>query len=279
MNLNKIKKFTFRFLLGIIMLAVTIAWLLPIGWLLGTSVKPVSKAYALPPSFFPTQLNLDNYKRALITVPFGKYIFNSLFVAIASIIGMIILSSMAAYSFARIDFKYKKILFPVMLIGMMIPAQTLIIPKFLIIRSLHLWDTYWALILPGFYYPLGFFLLRQFMATIPKSYDESARIDGASKLTILFRIILPLSKSTIAVTCIMAFLASWNDFFNALIFINNTDLMTLPLGIKALNGSFYTDISLVLSGIVLSLIVPVLIYIVGQKSLLSNGVILSGVKS
>ena len=148
---------------------------------------------------------------------------------------MVLFTSMAAYAFARINFKGKNILFIFMLAGLMIPVQSIIVPVFLIIRKLNLIDTKWALIVTSIYYPLGLLMLRQFMMTIPKSYDEAAVCDGAGKLTIFFRVILPMSKSTIMVAFVMHFVSVWNNFFSAMIFLNSTAKMTLPLGITVLN--------------------------------------------
>ena len=232
---GKIKKVFFRVIHYAIMVMITVLMLMPIGWMLGTSMRQSKESFVLPPSFWPTQFNLDNFKQVFHAIPILKFAWNSLFITFLAAAFMVLFTSMAAYAFARINFKGKNILFIFMLAGLMIPVQSIIVPVFLIIRKLNLIDTKWALIVTSIYYPLGLLMLRQFMMTIPKSYDEAAVCDGAGKLTIFFRVILPMSKSTIMVAFVMHFVSVWNNFFSAMIFLNSTAKMTLPLGITVLN--------------------------------------------
>ena len=232
---GKIKKVFFRVIHYAIMVMITVLMLMPIGWMLGTSMRQSKESFVLPPSFCATQFNLDNFKQVFHAIPILKFAWNSLFITFLAAAFMVLFTSMAAYAFARINFKGKNILFIFMLAGLMIPVQSIIVPVFLIIRKLNLIDTKWALIVTSIYYPLGLLMLRQFMMTIPKSYDEAAVCDGAGKLTIFFRVILPMSKSTIMVAFVMHFVSVWNNFFSAMIFLNSTAKMTLPLGITVLN--------------------------------------------
>lgn len=215
---GKIKKVFFRVIHYAIMVMITVLMLMPIGWMLGTSMRQSKESFVLPPSFWPTQFNLDNFKQVFHAIPILKFAWNSLFITFLAAAFMVLFTSMAAYAFARINFKGKNILFIFMLAGLMIPVQSIIVPVFLIIRKLNLIDTKWALIVTSIYYPLGLLMLRQFMMTIPKSYDEAAVCDGAGKLTIFFRVILPMSKSTIMVAFVMHFVSVWNNFFSAMIF-------------------------------------------------------------
>ena len=273
---GKIKKVFFRVIHYAIMVMITVLMLMPIGWMLGTSMRQSKESFVLPPSFWPTQFNLDNFKQVFHAIPILKFAWNSLFLAAAF---MVLFTSMAAYAFARINFKGKNILFIFMLAGLMIPVQSIIVPVFLIIRKLNLIDTKWALIVTSIYYPLGLLMLRQFMMTIPKSYDEAAVCDGAGKLTIFFRVILPMSKSTIMVAFVMHFVSVWNNFFSAMIFLNSTAKMTLPLGITVLNTTDgNSNMPLMTSAVLLTLIPPMIIYIFGQKYLMQGNMI-SGVKS
>lgn len=276
---GKIKKVFFRAIHYAIMVMIAVLMLMPIGWMLGTSMRQSKESFVLPPSFWPTQFNLDNFKQVFHAIPILKFAWNSLFVTFLAAAFMVLFTSMAAYAFARINFKGKNILFIFMLAGLMIPIQSIIIPVFLIIRKLNLIDTKWALIVTSIYYPLGLFMLRQFMMTIPKSYDEAAVCDGAGKLTIFFRVILPMSKSTIMVAFVMHFVSVWNNFFGAMIFLNSTAKMTLPLGITVLNTTDgNSNMPLMTSAVLLTLIPPMIIYIFGQKYLMQGNMI-SGVKS
>ena len=276
---GKIKKVFFRVIHYAIMVMITVLMLMPIGWMLGTSMRQSKESFVLPPSFWPTQFNLDNFKQVFHAIPILKFAWNSLFITFLAAAFMVLFTSMAAYAFARINFKGKNILFIFMLAGLMIPVQSTIVPVFLIIRKLNLIDTKWALIVTTIYYPLGLLMLRQFMMTIPKSYDEAAVCDGAGKLTIFFRVILPMSKSTIMVAFVMHFVSVWNNFFSAMIFLNSTAKMTLPLGITVLNTTDgNSNMPLMTSAVLLTLIPPMIIYIFGQKYLMQGNMI-SGVKS
>lgn len=276
---DKIKKVFFRVIHYAIMVMITVLMLMPIGWMLGTSMRQSKESFVLPPSFWPTQFNLDNFKQVFHAIPILKFAWNSLFITFLAAAFMVLFTSMAAYAFARINFKGKNILFIFMLAGLMIPVQSIIVPVFLIIRKLNLIDTKWALIVTSIYYPLGLLMLRQFMMTIPKSYDEAAVCDGAGKLTIFFRVILPMSKSTIMVAFVMHFVSVWNNFFSAMIFLNSTAKMTLPLGITVLNTTDgNSNMPLMTSAVLLTLIPPMIIYIFGQKYLMQGNMI-SGVKS
>ena len=276
---GKIKKVFFRVIHYAIMVMITVLMLMPIGWMLGTSMRQSKESFVLPPSFWPTQFNLDNFKQVFHAIPILKFAWNSLFITFLAAAFMVLFTSMAAYAFARINFKGKNILFIFMLAGLMIPVQSIIVPVFLIIRKLNLIDTKWALIVTSIYYPLGLLMLRQFMMTIPKSYDEAAVCDGAGKLTIFFRVILPMSKSTIMVAFVMHFVSVWNNFFSAMIFLNSTAKMTVPLGITVLNTTDgNSNMPLMTSAVLLTLIPPMIIYIFGQKYLMQGNMI-SGVKS
>ena len=276
---GKIKKVFFRVIHYAIMVMITVLMLMPIGWMLGTSMRQSKESFVLPPSFWPTQFSLDNFKQVFHAIPILKFAWNSLFITFLAAAFMVLFTSMAAYAFARINFKGKNILFIFMLAGLMIPVQSIIVPVFLIIRKLNLIDTKWALIVTSIYYPLGLLMLRQFMMTFPKSYDEAAVCDGAGKLTIFFRVILPMSKSTIIVAFVMHFVSVWNNFFSAMIFLNSTAKMTLPLGITVLNTTDgNSNMPLMTSAVLLTLIPPMIIYIFGQKYLMQGNMI-SGVKS
>ncbi len=263
------------FVMGVFSLAM----LIPFSWMLATSMRKANDSFTLPPAIFPTRWNFDNYQSVLSGLKIGTYMANSLIVTLASMAIMLLLTSMAAYAFARIKFKGREVLFPILLAGLMIPGQSIAIPVFLIIRGMKLIDNLASLILTLVYYPLGLFMLRQVMMSIPQSYDEAAYCDGAGHFTIFSRIILPMSKSTLMVVMVMHFIRAWNDFFNPLILINSNGKMTLPLGIRMLNTTNgRSNMPLMTAAILLSLLVPLLVYIFGQKYL-TQGTMLSGLKN
>ena len=279
MNHAKLKKIVFRYLHYLLMGTISVIMVLPFSWTLATSMRKANNSFTLPPAIFPTIWNGENYRRVFEELKICKYMANSLIVTLGSLVIMVLFTSMAAYAFSRIEFKGRNVLFPVLLAGLMIPSQSIAIPVFLIIRQMNLIDNLFSLILTLVYYPLGLFMLRQAMMSIPKSYDEAAYCDGAGHIAIYARIILPMTKSTIMMMVVMHFIRAWNDFFNPLLFINSNAKMTVPLGIRMLNTSNgKSNMPLMLAAVMVSLIVPLLVYIFGQKYL-TQGTMLTGLKS
>ena len=279
MNHAKLKKIVFRYLHYLLMGTISVIMVLPFSWTLATSMRKANNSFTLPPAIFPTIWDGENYRRVFEELKICKYMANSLIVTLGSLVIMVLFTSMAAYAFSRIEFKGRNVLFPVLLAGLMIPSQSIAIPVFLIIRQMNLIDNLFSLILTLVYYPLGLFMLRQAMMSIPKSYDEAAYCDGAGHIAIYARIILPMTKSTIMMMVVMHFIRAWNDFFNPLLFINSNAKMTVPLGIRMLNTSNgKSNMPLMLAAVMVSLIVPLLVYIFGQKYL-TQGTMLTGLKS
>ena len=279
MNHAKLKKIVFRYLHYLLMGTISVIMVLPFSWTLATSMRKANNSFTLPPAIFPTIWDGENYRKVFEELKICKYMANSLIVTLGSLVIMVLVTSMAAYAFSRIEFKGRNVLFPVLLAGLMIPSQSIAIPVFLIIRQMNLIDNLFSLILTLVYYPLGLFMLRQAMMSIPKSYDEAAYCDGAGHIAIYARIILPMTKSTIMMMVVMHFIRAWNDFFNPLLFINSNAKMTVPLGIRMLNTSNgKSNMPLMLAAVMVSLIVPLLVYIFGQKYL-TQGTMLTGLKS
>jgi len=253
--------------------------LLPLMWMFATSLRVPQESLRLPPSLIPKlPLLWSNYGKVFTTLPFFKFFVNSFTVAFVAMCIQLFFSAMAAFALVRIPFKGAQMVLLLILAGMMVPAQVTIIPLFIMMSKIGLYDSLYALILPNMVFPLAVFLLRQFMATIPLSYDEAAYMDGAGRFTIFFQIILPMVRSSLAVAGIMHFLLVWNDFFRPLIFITSQRYMTLPLGLYTLNGFMGNgSTSVILAGVVLSIIPPALLYAFGQKYII-EGTAAGGIK-
>lgn len=261
----------------LILIVTALFMLVPFLWMLSTSLKANRYVLTLPPQFFPRPLTLESYTKLADLFPIGRILFNSVFVAILTMLGQLVTSAMAAYAFARMQFRGRDILFLVYLGTLMIPFQVTIIPLFIVMRYLGWINTYQGLILPGVFNAFGTFLLRQFFLTIPRELEEAAVLDGASHWTIFWRIILPLSKPALATLGVFAFMGSWNAFLWPLFILRDTEMMTLPVGLATLHGRWLTEWNLVMAGTVISIVPMLIVYLLAQKYFV-RGVALSGLK-
>lgn len=256
-----------------------IIMLVPFMWTFSTSLRPVSDAYRFPPSFFPDQLNFTAYETLRDgPIPFLLIYWNSFIVAAVTTIGVIITSSMAAFAFSRLRFPGSNFLFYSMLVGLMVPPALVLIPLFFGLAALGLIDTLWSLILPALANPLAVFMMREFMHSQPREYEESAFIDGASYWTIFWRISLPQMGPPIAALSIIVFTTSWNNFLLPLVFVKSYDAMTLPIGIVSLFGSYGPEqLSVILAAVTLSVMPLLVVFLLAQR-LIVESIASTGVK-
>ncbi|MDL2228763.1 carbohydrate ABC transporter permease [Treponema sp. OttesenSCG-928-L16] len=253
--------------------------LLPFFWTFSTSLRLPAESFDMPPSFFPTRFYYQNYIAVFTAFPFFRFIINSLFVSCSVLVLSLLTTTMAAFSFARINFRGKNIIFIFFMSGLMISFYATMTSVFIIMSKLKLVGTHWPLIIPAAISPLQIFLVRQFMMTIPKSYEEAAEIEGCGRFTIYTRIIVPMSKPVMMIAGLQVFIASWNNFIGPLIYLSKWDMMTLPIGMKLLSGYMGTgSMSVILAGIFVSLLMPIILFAFGQRYLV-EGIALSGVKS
>lgn len=263
---------------GAVLFIAAALFLAPFLWIVSTSLRLPKESFHLPPAILPTSFNTQNYGEVFRAVPFLRFFLNSLQIAAAATIGQALISSMAAYAFARIRFPGRGFLFLLILSGLMISNQVIAIPQFILMAKLHMMDNYLALVLLWLVNPLGIFITRQSMMSIPDSYEEAAFIDGANRWWVFSRVIVPMSVPSIVVSSVTWFVAVWNDFFRPLIFINTWSKMTLPLGMTVLNSTYArSNLSAILAGVTLSLIPAVFLYIFGQRYLV-EGLTVGGVK-
>jgi len=256
-----------------------IAILMPFFWTLSSSLKPYGAGIRFPPQFIPETVVWENYPQVFRTIPFLTFFRNSVFVTSMALIGELLSASMVAYSFARLRFPGRNILFVIVLATMMIPYPVTMVPTFVIFRQLGLVGTFFPLILPPFFGPaFSIFLLRQFFLTINHELDEAAKVDGANEFTIYWRIILPLAKPALATIAIFSFMANWNDFMGPLIYLNNSEMYTLALGINYLR-SFRGggDLSLQMAASVMFMAPCILLYFIAQRNIV-QGIVTTGLK-
>jgi len=226
--------------------------------------------------FSPAQYSLRNFVETFRVVPFGRYYFNSAVVSVSVTVGQILISSLAAFAFARLRFRGRDTLFLLYLATLMIPFPVTLIPNFLIIRQLGWYDSYPALIVPGFFSVFSTFLLRQYYRGLPMELDEAARMDGASSLRIWWQIILPLSGPVLAALSIFVFQAAWNDFLWPLVVTTSADMRTIPVGLNSFVGQYSTAWGLLMAGSVIALLPVLLIYLLAQRWFV-EGITLSGI--
>jgi len=256
----------------LVLIPATIVLIFPFAWLLITSVETPAEALHFPPILVPHRLDFQNYPAALHAEPFGRFFINSAVVAVSTVAANLVLCSLAGYAFARYRFAGRGLLFGLCMTTLMVPFQVTMIPQYLITKwlGIHLLGSVGinhigALILPNAATAFGVFFLRQFFRTLPIEYEEAARVDGASRLAVLWRIVLPLSGPALATLAALTFLESWNNFLWPLIAINQTSRMTLPLGLATFQGAHAPEWTLLMAGNVMSLIPIMIIFFAAQR--------------
>jgi multiple sugar transport system permease protein len=260
-----------------ILLVAAATMFVPFLWMVSTSLKANQFVLSMPPEFFPKPLTFESYRRLLELLPFGRMMGNSIMIAILATIGQIITSSMAAYVFARMEFRGKNAIFLVYLATMMVPSQVTIVPLFILMRYLGWINTYQAIVSPMVFSAFGTFLLRQSFLTIPKELEEAAFIDGASHWTVFWKIIMPVSRPALATLSVFAFMGAWNAYLWPLFVTNDENIMTLPVGLSLLHGRYLTEWNLVMAGAVVTVIPMLIIYLIAQDYFV-KGVVTSGIK-
>jgi multiple sugar transport system permease protein len=244
---------------------VAAVMMVPLVWMVIVSLETKTQAQSFPPVLVPSSLHFSNYTDAWNTVPFGAFFVNSALYSLATVAGNLLFCSLAAYAFARIRFFGSNVLFVVLLATLMVPYQVLLIPTFLIVKKLGLVDSVGGLIMPNLCSAFGIFMLRQFFRTLPIELEEAARIDGTSRLGILFKIVLPLSKPALATLAIIQFMWSWNDFLWPLIIIDSSSHAPLQLGLSTLQGAHSTEWNLLMAGTVMSQIPMLVAFLFAQR--------------
>ena len=221
-----------------VLIFIALSMLYPFFAMINLSLVPNSEIFTQGGNFIYSPLTPENYKNVFQKIPLWKYFANSMFVALVTTAGQVIVSAFAGYAFARLKFKYRNEIFLIILITMLIPPQVNIIPLFFLMRELHWINTYQALILPGLFGGFGVFMMRQYFLGFPKDLEESARIDGCNILDGFFKIVLPLAMPAVATLGIFTFITTWNSFLWPLIITNTESMRTLPVGLAIFKGSF-----------------------------------------
>ncbi|ULT59616.1 carbohydrate ABC transporter permease [Neobacillus drentensis] len=264
--------------LHIILTIGAIIMIFPFLWTVSSSLKDISHIFLVPPAWLPNPVKWSNYIDSLTAMPFGLAYWNSFYITTVVVLATLLTASMAAYAFAKIEFKGANFLFILFLATMMIPKQVTMIPLYIIMGKIGWLDSHLSLIVPGaLFNAFAVFLLRQFIMGIPKELEEAAIIDGAGYFRIYWSIILPLIRPSLAAVGIFVFLGSWNNFLDALIFLNTPEKFTVPLLLNTFKGLYVADWALMMAGTTISVIPVLIIYIVAQKQII-EGVTITGIK-
>ena len=269
-----------RGMLYLMLAAIGFTMVLPLLWMVSTSLKEPQSVFTLNPQWFPRPVDWSNYAEIWRVVPFLRFFLNSVLVAVCVTAGHVFSSACAAYAFARLRFPGRDPLFFAYIATMMIPGSVTIIPVFILMRMFGWIDTYWALIVPGIFNAFGTFLLRQFFLTIPQDLVDAAKIDGASTVRIFLRIILPVSKPALASLTIATFMGNWQSFMWPLLVVDSVEKKTLPIGLAYFQELYQfssPNWPLLMAGSLVAMLPIVLLFVFNQRFFL-QGIRLTGVQ-
>jgi multiple sugar transport system permease protein len=257
------------------LMAMAFLTLVPIVWMVLTAFKSAPEVAANPPTWWPREWHAENFAAAWNFAPFGRYLLNSLVMVGGITVLQTVTSALAAYAFARLQFRGRDLLFLLYLGTLMIPPQVTVIPQFILIDKLHWVDTYQGLIIPQAFTAFGVFLLRQFFLGIPRELEDAARIDGASRFGCFWRIILPLSGPALATLAVFAFLFHWNNLLWPLIVSNSDATVPVVVGLRNFQGQYGTEWNLLMAAAAIATIPTIIVYLFAQRWFV-RGITMSG---
>jgi multiple sugar transport system permease protein len=274
-----------------LLIFAAVATVMPFLWMVSTSFKTDQEIFRFPLSFMPDGLEWGNYVDAIKSPEAGRQLINSLIYALGSTISNLVFCSLAGYALARMQFSGKNLIFALVVGLLMVPAQSQIVPVYLIVQKIPfaggndwlgsggtgLLNTYWGMILPTAATPFGIFMMRQFFTRIPMEYEESAKLDGASPFTIFRRILLPLARPSLAVLGVLSFQSAWNDFVWPLILNSQREMATLQIGLQLLQSGPDARWNVVMAMATLITMPVIIVYLIAQRHVV-DGAVSSGVK-
>lgn len=261
------------------LIALSIVSLVPFYWMVATSLKSDAQVLASPPAWVPSPVMWSNYIEAMRYIPFLTYMKNTVVICVMTMFGTVLSCSLVAYSFAKLRWPGRDVLFVLVLATMMLPGQVTMIPVFAIFRWLGWIGSYKPLIVPSFFGSAFFiFLLRQFFLTIPQELSDAARVDGASDLSIYQMVILPLSKPALITVALFTFIGSWNDFLGPLIYLNDDSKYTLSIGLQQFVSQHGQEWQMLMAAATVMVIPIMIIFLFAQKSFI-KGITLTGLKA
>lgn len=275
---QSLRQRTGRVLGAIAALAVAVLFLMPLFWMVTSSLKPDYQVLESPPRWLPNPIVWSNYPEALTYVPFGRYALNTLFIAVLVILGHVLSCTLVAYGFARFRAPGKGFLFLVLLATMMLPYPVTMVPLYIVFSRIGWVNSFWPLIVPAFLgNPFYIFLLRQFFLTLPPDLEDAARVDGASTLQTIWHVILPASRPAMATVAIFSFQAVWNDFLPPLIYLHDQTKYTISLGLSFFRSTYDVKWGYLMAASLVTMLPVVLLFFFAQR-LFIQGITLTGMK-
>jgi multiple sugar transport system permease protein len=254
--------------------------LIPLVWMLSTSLKDDAQIFKFPPVWIPSPVIWNNFVKSMTyeSLPFPRFFANSLFVTLVSTFGTLLASSVVAFAFARIRWAGRDMLFAIVIMTMMLPREVIIIPEFVMFKTFGWVDTYLPLIVPAFFgNPFYIFLLRQYMRTITPELDQAARMDGCGTWTVFYRIVLPQCVPALLTVTLFSIQSHWNEFLGPLIYLNTTNKFTMSLGLSMFSGQYGTEWGLLMAASLMAMLPILILFAVAQKYFI-QGVVVTGVK-
>ncbi|HGE6770009.1 TPA: carbohydrate ABC transporter permease [Enterococcus faecium] len=263
---TSVNRQTKKILSYVLMTVIGIILIIPLLWMVFTSLKPMEEIVRYPPTFFPEKIVWENYLDTIAAFPFWRYARNTLFITVLVVIGNVLSNSFIAYGFAKLDFPGKKLMFALVLSTMMIPGFVTMIPQYVLFSKIGWVGTYLPLIVPSFFgNAFNIFLMRQFYLSINNELIEAAEIDGANHLYIWSHLMLPLTKPALITIAINSFNAAWNDFLGPLLYIQDQEKYTLQIGLQVFQNQATTQWNNLMAGATLVLIPTILLFFFAQR--------------
>ncbi|MGH3144579.1 MAG: carbohydrate ABC transporter permease [Rubrobacter sp.] len=256
--------------LSLVLLVGAVLTAIPYVYMALSAFKPQEEIFGTPITFFPAAPTLANLGDLFETLPYARWYLNTAIVAVFGTALTVFMSSLAGFAFAKYDFRFKNVLFTLVLATVLIPFQVLVVPQFQIIKFLGGFNTYWALILPVAANAFGIFLMRQYTISVPDELIDAARVDGASEFGIWWRIVVPLVRGGLAVVALIAFLAYWNEFFWPLIVTTEPSMFVVNLGIASLIGPYDAQYGILLSGALLASLPLIVAFLFFQRQIIEG---------
>lgn len=277
MNKHKVKEAVYQVIVFIILAILALTILLPVLWMLLSAFRQPNQITVYPPQFFPREWTLFNFTEVFRLIPIGRYIMNTVIYAVVVTAISLLFNSMAGYAFARMNFKGKNVLFTILMASMMIPFQVIMIPLFMEIFFMGMFDTYAGMFIPKFAAVIGIFFMRSFFTTLPKQLEEAGRIDGLTEYGIFFRLMLPLCKSALMTQAVLSLTGCWNDLLWPLLMTNTPERRMLSNGIIYFTGQNVTEYGPAFAAGVISVVPLFVVFVFGQKYFV-NSIVSTGLK-